>query len=92
MRIDDHSQLRPFIPSHVLPTRTIRKIIEWGVRDHLGRPISYQVYKADSRPVEEILAEMRREEIRIAWDHARLLTVGVWRKSAARLRGLLARR
>ena len=32
-----------------------------------------EIYKADERPLETILAEARREEIRIARDHLRML-------------------
>jgi hypothetical protein len=83
IEIDDHADMRPFLPSHVLPTRTIRKIIERGVRSHEGDPIETQIYKTDDRSLEEILAQMRREEIRIVREHLEMLTLGVWR----RLRG-----
>ncbi len=84
IRIDDHADLRPFLPSHVLPTRTIRKLIERGVRNHAGELVECQIYKADQRSLEEILREARREEIRIAWNHVRVLAIGafqwLWRK------------
>lgn len=79
IEIDDHADMRPFLPSHVLPTRTIRKIIERGVRNHLGENVSYQIYNTDGRPLETLLAGARREEIRIARDHLRFATVEAWR-------------
>jgi len=91
IRIDDHADMRPFLPSHVLPTRTIRKLIERGVRNHAGDPVEVQIYKTDPRPLEVILAEARREEIRIAADHARGVSIDLWRAAVARLRALLAR-
>ena len=83
IRIDDHADMRPFLPSHVLPTRTIRKIIERGVRNHSGGQVEYQVYKTDDRSLEEILAEMRRAEIRIAKDHLRMISLDAARKLAS---------
>ncbi len=74
--------MRPFLPSHVLPTRTIRKIIERGVLNHSGGQVEYQVYKTDDRSLEEILAEMRRAEIRIAKDHLRMFSLDTARKLA----------
>ncbi len=88
IKIDDHADMRPFLPSHVLPTRTIRKIIERGVRDHSGGQIEYQVYKTDDRSLEEILSEMRRAEGGIARDHLRMITVDVWKKVKVFLRRL----
>lgn len=79
IKIDDHADLRPFLPSHVLPTRTIRKIIERGVRNHSDGQVQYQVYKTDSRSLEEILAEFRKAEIQIARDHLRMITADVYR-------------
>jgi hypothetical protein len=83
IEIDDHSDMRPFLPSHVLPTRTIRKILERGVRNHEGDPVAYQVYKTEDRSLEEILAEARREELRIARDHLEGATAGAWRAARA---------
>jgi hypothetical protein len=83
IKIDDHADMRPFLPSHVLPTRTIRKIIERGVRNHSGGQVEYQVYKTDDRSLEEILAEMRRAEIRIANDHLRMISLDMARNLAA---------
>jgi hypothetical protein len=79
IKIDDHADMRPFLPSHVLPTRTMRKIIERGVRSHSGDPVEYQIYNTDGRRLEVVLADMRREEIRIAKDHLRMLTSGAVR-------------
>jgi hypothetical protein len=91
IRIDDHADMRPFLPSHVLPSRTIRKLIERGVRNHAGDPVEVQIYKTDPRPLQVILAEARREEIRIAADHARGVSIDLWRAAVARLRALLGR-
>jgi hypothetical protein len=91
IEIADHADMRPFLPSHVLPTRTIRKIIEHGVRSHTGESIETQIYKTDDRSLEETLAEMRREEIRIAREHLEVLTLGAWRAAVARSRGLRRR-
>ena len=91
IEIDDHADMRPFLPSHVLPTRTIRKVIERGVRSHEGDLIETQIYKTDDRSLEEILAEMRREEIRIARDHLEMWTLGVWRVGASHTRKLWRR-
>jgi hypothetical protein len=91
IEIADHAEMRPFLPSHVLPTRTIRKIIEHGVRSHTGEPIETQIYKTDGRSLEEILAEMRREEIRIGRDHLELGTVGAWRAGVSGTRRLWRR-
>jgi hypothetical protein len=88
IKIDDHADMRPFLPSHVLPTRTMRKILERGVRNHAGENVGYQIYNTDGRPLEQILADARREEIRIALDHLRALTAGAWRalgRAAGRL-------
>lgn len=71
LEIDDHADMRPFLPSHVLPTRTVRKLIERGVRDHRGQPVEVQIYNTDGRSLETVLAEMRRAELRIATDHLR---------------------
>ena len=60
----------------------LRKIIERGVRDHSGGQVEYQVYKTDDRSLEEILAEMRRAEIRIANDHLKMISLDVARKLA----------
>lgn len=81
IRIDDHADLRPFLPSHVLPTRTIRKLIERGVTNHMGERVDIQIYKTDDRPLETILAEARREEIRIARAHLRGISVDLLRKA-----------
>ena len=78
IEIDDHADMRPFLPSHVLPTRTIRKLLERGVRNHLGENVGYQVYNTDGRPLEEVLAEARGQEIRIAREHLRVAALGVW--------------
>ena len=83
IEIDDHSDMRPFLPSHVLPTRTIRKLLQRGVRNHLGENVGYQVYNTDGRPLEVVLAEARQEEIRIARDHLRLATSEGWRALSA---------
>jgi len=74
IKIADHADMRPFLPSHVLPTRTIRKLVESGVRNHSGGQVDYQIYKTDSRSLESILAEMRRAEIQVARDHLGVLT------------------
>jgi hypothetical protein len=86
LRIDDHADLRPFLPSHVLPTRTVRKLIERGVRNQAGDPVEVEIYKTDDRPLEAILAEARREEIRIARDHLRMLGMDGLRAAGAGLR------
>ncbi|MGH0034617.1 MAG: hypothetical protein ACQGVK_06280 [Myxococcota bacterium] len=86
LEIDDHADYRPFLPSHVLPTRTIRKLIERGVRNHAGEAVEIQIYKTDDRSLEAILAEARRQEIQIAWNHLELLSVGLWRALSKRLR------
>jgi hypothetical protein len=86
IEIDDHADLRPFLPSHVLPTRTIRKLIERGVRSHAGNTLDYQIYKTDPRPLKVILAEMRREELRIAKDHLKMITVGAWRRVVSKFK------
>jgi hypothetical protein len=91
IEIADHADMRPFLPSHVLPTRTIRKIIECGVRSHEGDPIETQIYKTDDGSLEEILAQMRREEIRIARDHLEMGTLDVWRAGASHTRKLWRR-
>ena len=88
LEIDDHADLRPFLPSHVLPTRTIRKLIERGVRNHMGDTMDIQIYKTDDRSLEEILAECRRQEIRIALDHVRMISTGALRNAWSALRGL----
>jgi hypothetical protein len=89
IRIDDHADLRPFLPSHVLPTRTIRKLIERGVRNHAGDAVEIEIYKTDDRSLEEILSEARREEIRIARDHVEIFTRGAVRRLAAWFRALV---
>jgi len=91
LEIDDHADLRPFLPSHVLPTRTMRKLIERGVRNHAGEPVEVQIYKTDPRPLESILAEARRAEIRIAADHLRMLSVGALRRLGRAARRLASR-
>jgi hypothetical protein len=91
IEIDDRADMRPFLPSHVLPTRTIRKIIERGVRSHAGDPVDYQIYKSDERSLEEILRECRRQEIRIARAHLEAGTLGAWRALAAAARRLATR-
>ena len=90
IRIDDDADMRPFLPSHVLPTRTIRKLIELGVRNHIGENVGYQIYNTDGRPLEELLDEARREELRIARDHLRILTIGAWRAVARKAKGAAA--
>jgi hypothetical protein len=85
IRIDDHADWRPFLPSHLLPTRTMRKIIQRGVRDHAGRPIETQIYKTDARPLETTLREMRRAEIRIMLDHVRMISVDLVRAAGRRI-------
>jgi hypothetical protein len=79
------------LPSHVLPTRTIRKLIERGVRNHAGEPVHYQVYKTDSRPLEVILGDMRRVEHNIAEDHLAMATLGASRALAAAARRIRER-
>jgi hypothetical protein len=91
IEIDDHADMRPFLPSHVLPTRTIRKIIERGARNHSGGQVDTQIYTSDSRPLEATLAEMRRAEIRIAKDHLRMITVDACRGAIAAVRKLASR-
>jgi len=91
LEIDDHADLRPFLPSHVLPTRTMRKLIERGVRNHAGEPVEVQIYKTDPRPLESTLGEARRAEIRIAADHLRLLSVDVLRRIGRAARRLAVR-
>jgi len=91
IEIDDHADMRPFLPSHVLPTRTIRKIIERGARNHSGGQVGTQIYTSDSRPLEATLAEMRRAEIRIAKDHLRMITVDACRGAIAAVRKLASR-
>lgn len=91
MRIDDHADLRPFLPSHVLPTRTIRKLIDRGVRNHAGDLVEVQIYKSDDRSLETILGEARREEIRIARAHLEMITAGIVRALRAALRRLAQR-
>ncbi|MAE95907.1 MAG: hypothetical protein CL910_14715 [Deltaproteobacteria bacterium] len=73
LRIGDRGEWRPVLPSHVFPTRTMRKLIEQGVLDHGGRRVEVQVYKTDDRPLEEILAQMRMGERKIVRDHVDLL-------------------
>jgi len=96
IRIDDHARLRPFLPSHLLPTRTIRKIIERGVRDHAGHPIELQIYKTSPQSLEATLRDMRKAEHQIVRDHVRMATVDVARaigQAARRLvRACLGRR
>jgi len=86
IKIDDYADYRPFLPSHILPTRTIRKIIQRGVRNHSGDIVDYQIYNTDGRTLETVLAEMRRAEIRIAKDHLEMATRGTWRALVAALR------
>jgi 1-acyl-sn-glycerol-3-phosphate acyltransferase len=76
LRIDDASGPRSFLPSHVLPTRTIRKLIEYGVRDHRGRALPLEIHATGQEALEDMLARMRREEVRILADHFRLITTG----------------
>jgi hypothetical protein len=78
IKIDDHADYRPFLPSHVLPTRTIRKV-------------ETQIYNTDGRPLGAILAEMRRAEIEIAKDHLEMATRGAWRALVTAIRGLWSR-
>jgi hypothetical protein len=85
IKIDDHADYRPFLPSHVLPTRTIRKIIQRGVLNHVGAAVDYQIYNTDGRPLDTILAEMRRAEIKIAKDHLEMATRGALRALASTL-------
>ncbi len=86
IRIDDHADYRPFLPRHVLPTRTIRKIIQRGVLNHSGKSVEYEIYNTDGRPLETILTEMRRAEIKIAKDHMEMATRGAWQSLVAALR------
>jgi len=86
IKIDDHADYRPFLPSHILPTRTIRKVIQRGVLNHSGDAVDCQIYNTDGRPLETILAEMRRSEIKIAKDHLEMATRGAWRALVAALR------
>jgi hypothetical protein len=86
IKIDDHADYRPFLPKHVLPTRTIRKLIQRGVLNHSGDTVEYQIYNTDGRRLETILTEMRRAEIKIAKDHLEMATRGAWRKLVAALR------
>ena len=86
IRIDDHADYRPFLPRHVLPTRTIRKIIQRGVLNHSGKSVEYEIYNTDGRPLETILTEMRRAEIKIAKDHLEMATRGAWQSLVAALR------
>ncbi len=90
LRIDDNADMRPFLPSHVLPTRTIRKLIELGVRNHMGENVGYQIYNTDGRPLEELLDEARRAELRIVRNHVRMLTVDAWRAVARKARAAVA--
>ncbi|MBW2240713.1 MAG: hypothetical protein JRH01_01905 [Deltaproteobacteria bacterium] len=76
VRIDDHGEWRPLVPSHILPTRTLRKLITHGVLDHVGRRVDVEIYKSDDRTVEEILGAMRENEWRIARDHLEMVTQG----------------
>ena len=91
IEIDDHADMRPFLPSHVLPTRTIRKIVERGLRNHSGGQVEYQIYKTDDRSLEEILAEMRRGEIRIFRNHVRMIGADGLRRLRAGAARLAAR-
>ncbi|MDH3684879.1 MAG: hypothetical protein OEP95_01565 [Myxococcales bacterium] len=79
LRIADHADLRPMLPSHVLPSRTIRKLIERGVLDHLGRRVEAQIYKAEDKSLEEILHEMKLGERKIMRDHVDGATAGATR-------------
>ena len=88
IKIADHADMRPFLPSHVLATRTIRKLLERGVRNHSGGQVDYQIYKTDSRSLESILAEMRRAEIQIARDHLGVFTRRAYRAVRAALQRL----
>lgn len=82
LHIDDRAELRPLLPSHILPTRTMRKLIEHGVRDHLGRALPLQIYATGEEPLETMLATMRREELRILKDHLRMLSTDAWKRLA----------
>ncbi len=73
VRIDDHGEWRPLLPSHVLPTRTLRKLLTHGVLDHAGRRVAVEIYKTDDRPIETTLRAMRQAEWQIARDHLPLL-------------------
>ena len=88
--IDDRAELHP-LPSHVLPTRTMRKLIEHGVRDHLGRALPLQIYATGEESLETMLAGMRREELRILADHLRMLGTEGWKRTAAWVGRLFSR-
>jgi hypothetical protein len=79
LRIADHADLRPMLPSHVLPSRTIRKLIERGILDHTGRRVEAQIYKAEDGSLEEILHEMTLGERQIMRDHVDAATAGATR-------------
>ncbi|MCP5058049.1 MAG: hypothetical protein GY937_15190 [bacterium] len=79
VRIDDHGEWRPLVPSHILPTRTLRKLITHGVLDHVGRRVEVEIYKSDDRTIEEILGAMRASEWQIARDHVEMVTHGFGR-------------
>jgi hypothetical protein len=67
------------LPSHVLPSRTIRKLIERGILDHTGRRVEAQIYKAEDGSLEEILHEMTLGERQIMRDHVDAATAGATR-------------
>jgi len=79
LRIADGADLRPMLPSHLLPSRTIRKLIERGVLDHTDRRVEVQIYKAEDKSLEEILHEMKRGERKIMRDHVDGATAGATR-------------
>jgi hypothetical protein len=78
------------LPSHTLPTRTSRKLIEHGVRDHRGHALPLQAYAAGAEPLESMLAAMRREELEIVRDHIRIMTTKAIGKLRAILKKLMA--
>ncbi len=87
LRIDEGTRLRRFLPSHVLPTRTIRKLIEHGVRDHRGRALPLEIYATGQEPLEAMLAGMRAEEMRILRDHFVIISGRTFRRLVKWARG-----
>ena len=61
-------------------------VAEYGASE----PVETQIYATGPEPLEETLAEMRKEELRIAWDHARMLgadgSMAAWRWVRSRVR------
>ena len=84
---------KPFLLSHVLPMRTMRKLIERGVRDHTGKKsVEYQIYRSEGQTLEETLNDMRGGEIRIAKDRGRAFSAGLFRGARRRYKRFHARR